>query len=246
MTPQYITLSLEFYAISYDYTHMRKTSALDALFSGPVGAILTATFMAPSKWWYLSELARHVGLRPSSLQRPISALVDAGVLAMKREGNRIYFRPEESSPFLADLQALIAKTAGIVDVLREILAPHAGKVDLAFVYGSVAGSLERPESDLDLMVVGDIGLATLSPALQKAERRIGRPVNVSVFSAGEFRSKLASKNHFLTSVLDKEKLFVVGTAHDLVRARGTGPRLAAQHKPRRARQPARGRRKKPG
>src|SRR5258705_7839289 len=139
---QRITQLLEFYAISYDHTHMRKISAVNALFSGPVGAILTATFMAPSKWWYLSELARHVGLRPSSLQRPISALVDAGVLAKRREGNRIYFRPEESPPFLADLQALIAKTAGIVDVLREILAPHSEKIDLAFVYGSVAGSLE--------------------------------------------------------------------------------------------------------
>ena len=225
---------------------MRKIAAIEALFSRPVGAILTATFMAPAKWWYLSELARHAGLRPSSLQRPIVALVRAGVLSQRREGNRSYVRPEESSPFLADLQGLVAKTAGIVDVLRETLASHSSRIEVAFVYGSVAQSMLRPESDLDLMVLGDIGLASLSPALQEAEARIGRSVNASVFTPDEFRRKLASKNHFLTSVLDNDKLFVIGTAHDLARSRGKGTRLPAQDKPRRARQPARGRRTKSG
>jgi hypothetical protein len=34
------------------------------------------------------------------------------------------------------------------------------------------------------------------------------------------REALAEKNHFLTSVLKKDKLFVIGTPHDLERLAG--------------------------
>ncbi|TMQ70982.1 MAG: hypothetical protein E6K80_06860 [Candidatus Eisenbacteria bacterium] len=200
--------------------------------------------MEPSKWWYLSELARHLELRPSSLQRPLAVLSAAGILARRREGNRIYFRPEDACPYRGDLQALIAKTAGIVEVLREALAPHRAQMKVAFVYGSVARSLERPGSDLDLMVVGQAGLAELSPALHDAERRIGRPVNASVYPPQEFRRKLEAGSHFLTSVLDKEKLYVVGTEHDLGEARSGGSRRTAHHQQEGARRPARRVRKK--
>ena len=126
---------------------MRKSNALEALFSNAIRGILTATFMQPSKWWYMSELASYLGLRPSSLQRPLAALVGAGILVRTREGNRIYFRAEQANPLFRHLQGIIAKTAGIVGLLRDVLAPLRERITVAFVYGSVARSLQRPESD---------------------------------------------------------------------------------------------------
>jgi predicted nucleotidyltransferase len=53
----------------------------------------------------------------------------------------------------------LAKRVGLVDVLREHLRPMQGRINLAFVFGSLAAGTGTAQSDVDLMVVGDMGLA---------------------------------------------------------------------------------------
>jgi len=65
------------------------------------------------------------------------------------------------------------------------------------------------------MVIGKAGLADLSPALRKAERRLGREVNVTTYSPEEVRKKIKSRDHFLTTVLRGRKQFVKGGQSDL-------------------------------
>jgi len=210
---------------------MRTSWPIDALFPGTRQEILAATLMHPDRWWYLSDLARHLGRRPSSLQRELAALTDAGILRRRRDGNRVYFRADPDCPFLVELQGLMTKTAGLVDVLRESLEPFAGSIDWAFVHGSVARREVLSSSDVDLMVVGRVGLADLAPALRDAERRLNRPVNPSVYTRQELAKKLADGHHFLTSVIDGEKVDVLGNANELAGASGSGPRSGAHHEP---------------
>ena len=70
-------------------------------------------------------------------------------------------------------------------------------------------------SDVDVMVIGSAGLADLSPALRRAEERLGREVNVTAYSLEEFREKIKSRDHFLTAVLRGRKQFVKGGQSDL-------------------------------
>ena len=196
---------------------MRKSSPIDPLINKTTQGLLAATVLQPNRWWYLSDLAKHPRRRPSSLQTPLAALVSAGILARRKEGNRVYFQAHPDCPFLLELQGLIAKTVGLVEVLRETFVPLQDRLEVAFVHGSVARSGEAAASDIDLIVIGSLGLADLSPVLERAEERLARPVNVSVYLPQEFARKIAAKNHFLCSVLDKEKLFVVGELHDLER-----------------------------
>src|SRR3989475_11268713 len=97
---------------------MRKSKALDALFPRTRQAILAATLLHPDRWRYLSDLARHLGVRPSSLQRELATLVNTGMLRQRRDGNRTYFQRNPDCPFLAALQALLLTTVGLVDLLR--------------------------------------------------------------------------------------------------------------------------------
>jgi len=194
---------------------MRKTKAIDAIFPRIRQAILAATLLHPDRWWYLSDLARHLGVRPSSLQRELAALVDAGVLRQRRDGNRTYFQPHPDCPFLAELQGLMLKTVGLVDVLREVLEPLTNRIDWAFVYGSIARSEELASSDVDLMIIGRVGLADIAPALRQAERRLNRPVNPTVYSREECATRLAAGHTFLRAVLDGAKLFILGDPHEL-------------------------------
>lgn len=83
------------------------------------------------------------------------------------------------------------------------------------MYGSVVRREERAASDVDLMVIGNLGLAELAPPLRKAERRLGREVNVTSYSVEEFRKRVAQGDHFLTTVLRGRLQFVKGDRRDL-------------------------------
>ncbi|HEV8132344.1 MAG TPA: nucleotidyltransferase domain-containing protein [Acidobacteriota bacterium] len=194
---------------------MRKTAALETLFPTIRGNMLAATLTQPDKWWYLSELAQFLRTTPSSLQRELKALVDSGILQQRREGRRIYFKAETRSPLFPELRGLLEKTAGLLPTLQQTLEPFQARIDCAFVYGSVARRQERALSDVDLLVIGSVGLAELAPALRKAEGRLGREVNVTSYSAREFRKKVAAKDHFLSEVLRGPKEFVKGSQRDL-------------------------------
>lgn len=195
---------------------MRTYSALDALFPGLRQGILTATFTQSTKWWYLSELAGFLHTSPSSLQRELAVLVEGGILKQRREGTRKYFKAETQSPIFADLQRIFEKTAGLVPMLRASLKSFDKSIACAFVYGSVARHEEGAGSDVDLMVIGETGLAELSPILRKAENRLGREINITNYSVDEFRKRVSQRDHFLTRVLTKGKLqFVKGEQRDL-------------------------------
>lgn len=197
---------------------MRKESPLDSLISKTNQELLAVLTLQPERWWYMSDLAKRLGRSLSSLQGPLASLVKSGILKRREDGNRVYYQADPDCPFLPELQGIVAKTIGLVDVLRECFEPLAKNIHVAFVHGSVASSGEGAASDVDLIVVGSIGLKKLSPALEAAEERLARPVNVNTYTVAEFPRKLAAKNHFLRSVLDKEKLFIIGTDNDLEKA----------------------------
>src|SRR5215469_5058004 len=195
---------------------MRKTSpALDSLFPNVRQGVLAATLTRPEKWRYLSELAGFLHTRPSSLQRELRSLEQSGILQLRKDGRRTYFKAETRSPIFRELRSIFEKTVGLIPTLRAALGPVAEKLDCAFVYGSIARREEHATSDVDLMVIGNVGLVQLSPALRKVEKRLGQEVNVTNYSVDEFRKKVADGDHFLTSVLKGTLQFVKGEQRDL-------------------------------
>jgi predicted nucleotidyltransferase len=127
----------------------------------------------------------------------------------------VYFQANADSPIFPDLRGLLLKTAGLIDVLADALKPVAAKMQVAFVYGSIAGGSERSDSDIDLMLVGTQTPAELALPLRRARELLGRDINPTVYTPVEFRKKQTAKEHFLTRVLDKPKLFVIGTLVEL-------------------------------
>jgi predicted nucleotidyltransferase len=194
---------------------MRRKSLISALFPKTRRSVLAATLMHPDRWWFLADLARHIGVSPSSLQREMKSLVEGGILLRREEGKHVYFKPDPNCPILSELQAIMTKTLGLVDVLRDTLAPFKKMVKVAFVYGSIARGEELSESDVDLMIVGHAKLADLSSQLAEAEGKLAREVNPTVFSPEEFARKLRQGHHFLRSVVQTDKLFVVGDPDEL-------------------------------
>ena len=200
---------------------MRTSPILEALFPEVRAKVLAAVFGQPDREWYLTELARTLETQPSSLQRELEALSNAGILEQRRDGRRVYVKTDRTSPVFTDLRGLLQKTAGVIPVLSGELETLGDSVSLAFVYGSIARSEETSVSDIDLMV-GAMGLSDLIPALRNSERILGRPVNPSVYSSAEFQERARSGDHFLTTVLKGAKQFVKGGEDELERIAGKG------------------------
>jgi len=199
---------------------MRTAVSVDALFPKTRQAILAATFGEPRRWWYMRELARHLRLTPSSLQRELASLVRGGILLRKHEGKHVYFQAAADSPIFPELQGLVLKTVGLADVIRDALGPLADRIQWAFIYGSVARSEEHSASDVDLMIIGQVGLADVSSPLRKAERRLNRAVNPATYTAGEIATKVKSNHHFITTIMRSKKLFILGDPREFDRTFG--------------------------
>ena len=199
---------------------MRKLRTLDALLPKTRQGILAATLVQPEKAWYASELAQRLGVPSSSLQRELQDLTEAGILKTHKQGRMVYYQANRESPVFPDLRGLLLKTAGLVDVLAQALKPVVSKVTTAFVYGSIAAGGETSESDIDLMVVGEVSPQDLALPLRRARESLGREINPTVYSPAEFERKRAAGDHFLTLVLDKPRLIVLGNKDELGKVAG--------------------------
>ena len=199
---------------------MRTLQTLDALLPKTRQGILAATLVQPEKAWYVSELARRMGVPPSSLQRELHDLSEVGILRTHRQGRMVYYQANTDSPIFPDLRGLLLKTAGLVDVLAQALKPLAAKLRAAFVYGSIAAGSEQSDSDIDLMVVGQVSPADLALPLRRARELLGREINPTVYTPAEFDKKRAANDPFLKQVLDTPKLFVLGNNNELGKVAG--------------------------
>ncbi|MCK8651207.1 nucleotidyltransferase domain-containing protein [Ralstonia insidiosa] len=115
------------------------------------------------------------------------------------------------------------KTSGLADVLAEALIPCSDQIDAAFVFGSVARGQEVADSDVDVMVIGPIGFAAVVGLLYAAQRALGRETNPRVLSSGEWRAAFTRQDAFVMNVVQKPKIFPIGSDHD------RDERIAEQH-----------------
>ena len=185
---------------------------LDITSSKRKAEIFTLLFGLGPEEYHLREIARRSQLAPQTVQSELSALCKAGLVTSRRDGNRRYYHANLACPVYADLRNIVIKTTGVVSVLSRALQ-HLG-IEFAFVFGSVASGEAAAESDLDLMVIGDLGLRELARLLSGAADAVGREVNPHVMSKDEFRKRIRSEDHFVSSVLRSPRIFVIGSEHE--------------------------------
>ena len=192
-----------------------KNSLIDALLPEVRQDILGILLLQPDRWWYMSDLASHLNRPVSSLQRELNTLTDVGILDNKRDGNRVYYRADTQCPIFPELSSILTKTSGLVDQLRVALRHLENKIRVAAIFGSLARSEEHSGSDIDLLVVGDLGLGDLVAVLHETELKLSREINPTVYTEDEYKSKVMSGDHFLTSILETERLFLIGDEHEM-------------------------------
>jgi predicted nucleotidyltransferase len=191
----------------------------DLLFGAYRRDVLGLLLMHPGESYHVREIARMTGRPANTLYRELAALAMAGLLLRRAQGNQVHYQANTESLIYEELRGILKKTTGIADVLREALAPLAERVQLAFVYGSIASGKEGARSDVDVMVVGDLKFEDAVRALASAEKILRREINPHVQAPREFRAKLARKEPFLLRVLEGPKILLKGDLNDFAKPR---------------------------
>lgn len=198
-------------------TSLPASRSTSALFGATRRAILALLFSHSSETYYLRQIARVTGLGLGGVQRELKNLTAAGILRRTVRGNQVCFQANDKNPVFPDLKSLITKTAGVGGVLHSALAPLASRIKVAIIFGSIARGDDRAESDVDLLIVGSTSFGEVTSALAPAQKSLAREINPAVFPPAEFRAKLKARQHFLTSVLQQPKIFVIGDELELGR-----------------------------
>lgn len=158
---------------------------------------------------HLRELQRKSQLSIGTIQKEISHLKNLDLIIPERDGNRLYYSANIYHPIYKDICSLVEKTTGVLENLKNILS-QIENIHCAFIFGSYAKNEERSHSDIDLIIIGDVGLRALSSKLKVITEQAEREVNPHVYSLASWKEKLKKKDHFIKNVISNKKVFLIG------------------------------------
>lgn len=182
-----------------------------ALFTPVQQRVLGLLFGQPDRRFQSAEIIRLADSGTGAVHRQLQRLSEAGLIVATREGNQKYYQARRDSPVYCELHGLVVKTVGLLQPLQSALEPLAERIELAFVYGSIAKGTDRAASDVDLLVVTDhVGYPELYETLQAAERVLARPINPTVLTREEWQKRLGQQDSFVQRIASQPRLFVTG------------------------------------
>jgi predicted nucleotidyltransferase len=163
----------------------------------------------------LRQLARDGGISAPGLLKELTHFHELRLVCKEeRNGRTNYYANRQSALFLV-LCELVEKAEGLHEKLRRMLSNL--KTDCIFIFGSEANGTARPDSDIDIFVIGCYTLGEISEALLPAADLTNREINPILYSRETFRGKCMENNHFVRNVLQSPMIFLKGGRHELER-----------------------------
>ncbi|HEX9410523.1 MAG TPA: ArsR family transcriptional regulator [Actinomycetota bacterium] len=147
----------------------------------------------------------------ATVQREVSRLERAGILKSNRIGKTRLVAANTSSPLYRSLSELALRTFGPAQVVAEEFDEIQG-VDETYIFGSWAARYQGIEGpfpvDVDVLVVGSVDRDEAYEAATRAERRLRRPVNVTIRSKAGWD---AARDGFIRQVRSSPLVSVIGS-----------------------------------
>jgi predicted nucleotidyltransferase len=182
--------------------------------------VLGWLFSHPDERFFVRQLTAFLQEDSTNVSRELARLEKTGILISTAEGKQKYYQANRQGPIFNELHGLVLKTAGVADVLRAVLTPAKERIRAAFIFGSVASNQENRRSDVDVMVVGQTSFREVVSLLSPAEEKMRREVNAVVYPVAEYQKKVQEGHHFVKTVLEEKKIFLIGDEDELRKLAG--------------------------
>jgi len=188
--------------------------AIELMFGDYRRRLLATLLLRPDERFHVRELGRMTGIPAGSLHRELKIMGEAGVLTRDQVGNQVLYQADRSCPIFEELASILQKTIGLAMLLREPLQHLDDKIEMALVFGSMASGQQRPTSDIDVLVLGDVTLSDVVVALAPCHETLGREINPVVMAADRFIAQLREQQRFAMRVFEEPKIFVIGDENE--------------------------------
>ena len=176
--------------------------------------LLALFFTNPNKKYYLRELERLLNFSVGNIRRELIKLESSGLFLSENKGNLVYYYLNQSYPLFEELKSIIFKTSGAPKILQNFLEKLNG-ISQAFIYGSFAKGEEKEDSDIDLLIIGEVNEDKLIEVISKLERRLQREINYAIYGKEDFKKKKEERNPFILDILKEKKIFLIGDENGL-------------------------------
>lgn len=177
--------------------------------------VLGLLLLHPEMRYHVREIARLTNTTAGTLHRELSKLAEAQVLIREESGNQVYYQANTAFLLFEELASILRKTSGLADVLAEALTPLAKNIEAAFIFGSVGRGTETSESDIDVLIIGDISFTDAVKALHPAQTIVKREINPKVYKKSEWKKLMKERTSFAKEISDAPKIFIIGTINDI-------------------------------
>lgn len=181
------------------------------IFSKLQQSILRLLYLNTASDYFTNEIIRLANCGTGAVQRELKKLTEAGLITQKKFGNQVRYQANQNLPYFEELKSIIIKTFGLADIIAEKICFNQ-EIKLAFIYGSFAKGTYGADSDVDLMLIGeDLTYAEFFQTLNDVEQMLGYKINPSFYSPTEWQRKYKAGNHFIRSICEQPKIFLIGT-----------------------------------
>ena len=222
------TLQCSIYIIGCGTTHILRLgfgyTAQDNYFFQPMNTVLLAElfggtgrykalrclFEHANRSFATHELAAAAGIDPGNASRWLRRWAGIGLLERHIERGQTLFQASRD-PALTPLKLLLQQDSETTQVLRTELDALDEAVDTAVVFGSVARGETDADSDIDLLLIAPkLSKLVAQAHFKAAGRKLGRPVNVQVFTVQAWQAALESGDPFVHDILSKPVVTLKG------------------------------------
>ena len=195
---------------------MKKTSLTNVLFSKVQQRVLAILYVQPNYSFHTNDIIRLSRSGTGATQRELKKLASAKLITVKQKGNLKLYQANPDTPIFSELRSIVLKTFGLADVLQEALISMASKIDVSFIYGSIAKQEDTASSDIDLMIItNQLTYPGLFKQLEKIEPQLGRHINPTIYTPTEWIQKQKANNNFILQIMRQPKIFLIGNEDEL-------------------------------
>lgn len=152
--------------------------------------ILAALLLDPGREYSMTELARRFGAPLSTVHGEVKRLTEAGLLRRRNVGRSALVQANPGNRLVEPLTELLFLSWGPLQVIADEFAQLEG-AERVLIFGSWAARYQQrpgpPPHDLDVLVVGRPTRESVYDAADRAQQRLGIPVNPVIRPAQAWR-----------------------------------------------------------